>query len=472
MRWQCGRSDWAFKNFIILSFAPSFVHLRNFCECAMFSFKYLKGRLLCIKEVYSPSMLALRRAVRPLSAAVQRRNLSVHEYVSKGLLREFGCATEFGTVATTLDEVKAACNQIKTTKKVVKSQILAGGRGLGHFKNGFKSGVHLCNGTDEAMRVAKEMLGNTLITKQTGEKGLVVSKLYVTECIENKKRELYVALILDRAKVAPTFIASAEGGTSIEQLAKERPDCIKKMPINIRTGIDAEAAKQFALSLGFAPSSVPDFTRQLTGMYNLAKAKDATMVEINPLVELNDGKTLCIDAKVSFDDNAKFRRPEIWQFEDLSQKDSKEVEAGKWDLNYIALDGNVGCMVNGAGLAMATMDVISLYGATPANFLDVGGSAATNQIVKAFEIISSDPKVKCLLVNIFGGIMKCDLIAAGIVEAVHVLKGKLNLPLVVRLEGTNEEQGRRILRESGLKIHPVANLDEAGRTAAAFVKSL
>ena len=412
-----------------------------------------------------------RPAACSAAVATQMRRLNIHEYSSKQLLNEFGCKTEFGIMCESIEEVKAACSKIKTDKKVVKSQVLAGGRGKGTFKDGFKGGVHVCESADAAVSCAERMLGNTLVTKQTGEKGLVVKKLFVTEVVPAIKRELYVALLLDRATCKPTFIASTEGGMNIEEVAATKPDAIKKMPVSVHDGISEDACREFAKSLGFNEDGCERMAKQLIGIYNLAKAKDATMVEINPLVELENGEVMCIDAKLSFDDNAQFRRPEVWKHEDLGQKDAKEVKADKYDLNYIALDGNVGCMVNGAGLAMATMDIISLYGQKPANFLDVGGSAKAEQIIAAFDIISSDPSVKVILVNIFGGIMKCDLIADGIVKAVNELGDKFKLPLVVRLEGTNEDEGKRILKESGLKIHPVNNLDEAGRVATDLVAS-
>ena len=411
------------------------------------------------------------RTAPALLKTTQRRSLNVHEYTSKQFLRDYGCNTEFGIMATSIEEVKAACAKIKTEKKVVKSQILAGGRGKGTFTDGFQGGVHVCSGTDSAIETATKMLGNTLVTKQNGPAGHKVSKLFVTEAIPNIKRELYVALVLDRKTCSPTFIGSSEGGMGIEELAAEKPHMIKKMPISIHEGINKDATLKYCAELGFTGASAEAAAKQLIGIYQLAKAKDCTMVEINPLVELENGDVMCIDAKLSFDDNAQFRRPEVWEFEDKTQKDAKEVAADEADLNYIALDGTVGCFVNGAGLAMGTMDTISLYGEKPANFLDVGGSAKTDQIIKAFEIITTDKSVKCILVNIFGGIMKCDLIANGIVEAVNHFGGKLDVPLVVRLEGTNDAEGKRILKESGLKIHPCNDLDEACRTATELVKS-
>lgn len=408
------------------------------------------------------------RSVAPKSLN-QLRFLNIHEYQAKGLLKEAGCKVEQGFPCTTIEEVEAAIAKVKSSKKVVKSQILAGGRGMGTFKDGFKGGVHVCNSAKDALDTAKKMLGNVLVTKQTGPEGQKVSKLFVTEAIAGIKRELYVALVLDRKTCSPTMIGSAEGGMGIEELAHKSPEKIKKMAIDIHDGIDHENCLKFAKELGFGDETAEKAAEQFKAMYNLAKSKDCTMVEINPMVELENNDVMCIDAKLSFDDNAHFRRPEIWEMSDDSQMDPKEVMAAKYDLNYVALDGNVGCLVNGAGLAMATMDIISLYGQKPANFLDVGGSAKTSQIVAAFDIVTHDPHVKCIMVNIFGGIMKCDVIAAGVVEAATHLHKKLEIPIVVRLEGTNEEEGKRIIRESGLKLIPAENLDDAGRKACDIV---
>mmetsp|Transcript_60939 Transcript_60939/g.70769 ORF Transcript_60939/g.70769 Transcript_60939/m.70769 type:complete len:422 (+) Transcript_60939:43-1308(+) len=412
--------------------------------------------------------LALRSAL-PAMTSGQARFLNIHEYQSKGLLKEAGCKVEQGFPCNTIEEVEAALTKVKTEKKVIKSQILAGGRGMGTFKDGFKGGVHVCNNAADALAAAKHMLGNTLVTKQTGPAGQHVSKLYVTEAVTGIKRELYVAIVLDRKTCCPTFIGSAEGGMGIEELAHNHPDKIKKMLVNIHEGIDHDRCVAFAKDLGFSGETAEKAAEQFKSMYNLAKSKDCTMVEINPLVELENGEVMCIDAKLSFDDNAAFRRPEIFAMADASQMDKKEVMAAKYDLNYVALDGNVGCLVNGAGLAMATMDIISLYGQKPANFLDVGGSAKTEQIIAAFDIVTQDPNVKCILVNIFGGIMKCDVIANGVVAAAKHLQSSKPIPIVVRLEGTNEELGKKIIRESGLKLHNAANLDEAGHIACDIV---
>ncbi|ESS66550.1 succinyl-CoA ligase [GDP-forming] beta-chain [Trypanosoma cruzi Dm28c] len=308
------------------------------------------------------------------------------------------------------------------------------------------------------------MLNKTLVTKQTGPKGQRVNLLYVTEAVTGIKRELYLALLLDRKTASPMFIGSAEGGMGIEELAQKCPEKIKRMRINVQEGISHDNCVAFAKELGFSGRASENAAEQVKALYNVGKSKDCTQVEINPLVELENGDVMCIDAKLSFDDNAEFRQKDIFSLADDTQIDPKEVLAKKYDLNYIALDGNVGCLVNGAGLAMATMDLISMNGGRPANFLDVGGSATREQIVAAFQIITGDEKVKGILVNIFGGIMRCDIIAEGIVAASRELKGR-NIPVVVRLSGSKEEEGKRILQESGLPLHPARNFEEAAKLA-------
>ncbi|RNF06465.1 putative succinyl-CoA ligase beta-chain [Trypanosoma rangeli] len=407
------------------------------------------------------------RVTIPKSVSVQRRFFNIHEYQSKAILKEGGCKAEFGVACCNLAEVEAALGRIKTDKKVVKSQILAGGRGMGTFVDGYKGGVHVCKDATEAMDCAKHMLNNTLVTKQTGPKGQKVSVLYVTEAITGIKRELYLALLLDRKSASPMFIGSAEGGMGIEELAQKSPEKIKRMRINVQEGINDENCLAFAKELGFAGRAAENAAEQLKALYNVGKSKDCTQVEINPLVELENGDVMCIDAKLSFDDNAEFRQKDIFELADKTQIDAKEVLAKKHELNYIALNGNVGCLVNGAGLAMATMDLISMHGGKPANFLDVGGSACKEQIVAAFEIITGDPSVKSILVNIFGGIMRCDVIAEGIVAASRQMKGRM-VPVVVRLSGSKEEEGKRILKESGLELHPAQNFEEAAQLACKF----
>ncbi|PWV03986.1 putative succinyl-CoA ligase [GDP-forming] beta-chain [Trypanosoma cruzi] len=406
----------------------------------------------------------LSRTCIPKGVSVQRRFFNIHEYQSKAILKEGGCKTEFGIPCRTLEEVEAALGKIKTEKKVVKSQILAGGRGMGTFEDGFKGGVHVCKNAAEALDCAKKMLNKTLVTKQTGPKGQRVNLLYVTEAVTGIKRELYLALLLDRKTASPMFIGSAEGGMGIEELAQKCPEKIKRMRINVQEGISHDNCVAFAKELGFSGRASENAAEQVKALYNVGKSKDCTQVEINPLVELENGDVMCIDAKLSFDDNAEFRQKDIFSLADDTQIDPKEVLAKKYDLNYIALDGNVGCLVNGAGLAMATMDLISMNGGRPANFLDVGGSATREQIVAAFQIITGDEKVKGILVNIFGGIMRCDIIAEGIVAASRELKDR-NIPVVVRLSGSKEEEGKRILQESGLPLHPARNFEEAAKLA-------
>lgn len=411
-------------------------------------------------------MLRFLRTSAGKTATVQQRFFSLHEYQSKSVLKANGGKVEFGIACTTVEEVEAACAKIKTEKKVVKSQILAGGRGKGTFVDGYKGGVRVCDNAAAAVEAARHMLGNTLVTKQTGPKGAKVETLYVTEAVAGIKRELYLSLILDRRSASPMFIGSAEGGMGIEELAQKSPEKIKRMRVNVAEGVNHDAAAAFATELGFEGETAERAVEQIKVLYNIAKSKDCTMLEINPLVELDNGDVMEIDAKLSFDDNAMFRQKDIAAMEDMAQLDPKEVLARKHDLNYIALDGSVGCLVNGAGLAMATMDLISLHGGTPANFLDVGGSASEEQIVAAFRIIMGDPKVKCILVNIFGGIMHCDVIAQGIVNASRTLN--TTIPIVVRLSGTNEALGKSILAKSGLSLHPVNDFDAGARLAVQY----
>jgi succinyl-CoA synthetase beta subunit len=348
---------------------------------------------------------------------------------------------------------------------VVKSQILAGGRGLGKFKDPpLQGGVHIVK-VEEAVDLAKKMLGNTLITKQTGPAGKPVNTLYIASKLQ-LTNEMYFAILLDRGTAGPMMIGSSEGGTSIEELAEKHPDKIIKVPVDIREGITDEQAKQMVEGLQITTDK--DAARQqIKNFYKLFTEKDCTMVEVNPLAETKDGKLVAADAKLGFDDNTAFRQKDLFAMKDTSQEDPRDVAAAKYDLNYIGLDGNIGCMVNGAGLAMATMDIIKLHGGSPANFLDVGGNASEDQVIAAFKILTSDKQVKALLVNIFGGIMKCDVIAQGIVSAAKEVG--LQMPLIVRLEGTNVEKGKEILRNSEMSIIPADDLDDAAHKA---VKSI
>lgn len=378
-------------------------------------------------------------------------------------MSKYGINVPKGVAVASVDQVKKAIQDVfpNQNEVVVKSQILAGGRGLGTFKNGFKGGVHIVN-VDQAEETASKMLGQILVTKQTGAQGKVVSKVYLCEKM-SLVNEMYFSIILDRATAGPLIIACRKGGTSIEDLAEKFPDMIIKVPIDVFKGISDEDAAKVVDGLAPKVADRNDSIEQVKKLYKLFCETDCTMLEINPLAETSDNKLVAADAKLNFDDNAAYRQKEIFSLRDSSQEDPREVAAAKADLNYIGLDGEIGCMVNGAGLAMATMDIIKLHGGTPANFLDVGGNATEGQVVEAFKILTADEKVKAILVNIFGGIMKCDVIASGIVNAAkHV---QLKVPVVVRLEGTNVEQGKRILKESGMKLITAEDLDDAAEKA-------
>ncbi|XP_068320134.1 succinate--CoA ligase [ADP-forming] subunit beta, mitochondrial-like [Pyrus communis] len=398
----------------------------------------------------------------------QLRRLNIHEYQGADLMSKYGVNVPKGVAAGSVDEVKKAIQDAfpKESELVVKSQVLAGGRGLGTFKNGLKGGVHIVS-TNQVEDIAGKMLGQILVTKQTGPQGKIVSKVYLCQKL-SLVNEMYFSIILDRKSAGPLIIACAKGGTSIEDLAEKFPDQIIKVPINVFTGItDEDAAKVVD---GLAPKGADRNCSidQVKKLYKLFSETDCTLLEINPLAETADNQLVAADAKLNFDDNAAYRQKEIFALRDPSQEDPREVAAAKADLNYIGLDGEIGCMVNGAGLAMATMDIIKLHGGTPANFLDVGGNASENQVVEAFKILTSDEKVKAILVNIFGGIMKCDVIASGIVNAAKLVK--LEVPVVVRLEGTNVEQGKRILKESGMALITAEDLDDAADKAVKALK--
>lgn len=411
------------------------------------------------------SLLGSFKAPQACASQLQQvRNLNVHEYQGATIMAKFGINVPDGIPAFTVEDVKNSAAKLKDDKGevVLKSQILAGGRGLGKFTNGLQGGVHICT-ADKAVDLAKQMLGGTLVTKQTGPAGKPVNTLYVAKKMQ-LKREMYFAILLDRKSAGPVMIGCSEGGTSIEDLAEKFPDKIIKIPVDIRTGITDAQALEMAEGLKVTGSKT-EAAQQIKNLYNLFAKSDCTMVEVNPLAEDVSGKLIAADAKLGFDDNAAFRQKEIFAMKDDSQVDSREVAAAKFDLNYIGLDGNIGCMVNGAGLAMATMDIIKLYGGTPANFLDVGGNASEEQVKEAFKILTSDKQVKALLVNIFGGIMKCDVMASGIVKAAREVG--LSVPLVVRLEGTNVAKGKEILANSNLPIIPADDLDDAAQKAVA-----
>lgn len=393
--------------------------------------------------------------------------MNIHEYQAKQLFERFGVATPKGISASTAQEAAQTARNMGLSQYVVKAQVHAGGRGKGTFKNGFKGGVHVVKSVEEVEEVAGKMLNQVLVTKQTGEAGKLVSKIMVAEAVDLKK-ECYFAILQDRARECPVIVASTEGGMDIEEVAATRPEAIIREHINPALGILPFQALKIAVALGLTGPLLRQATKLITNVYKLFTALDCSLVEINPLVVTTDDRVCALDAKFNFDDNALYRHPEIMEMRDETEEDPREVEAGKYDLNYIGLDGNIGCMVNGAGLAMATMDIIKYYGGEPANFLDVGGSATEEMVTNAFRILTSDKNVKALLVNIFGGIMRCDVIAQGIVAAAKNIDMKI--PLVVRLEGTNVEIGKKILADSGISIIPADNLDEAAQKAVAAVK--
>mmetsp|Transcript_57237 Transcript_57237/g.124356 ORF Transcript_57237/g.124356 Transcript_57237/m.124356 type:complete len:415 (-) Transcript_57237:373-1617(-) len=412
-------------------------------------------------------MLSLRinRAVAPVRQFVRKLNL--HEYQSAQLMAEKGVNVPVGIPAHSVEEAVAAAQKIGDDEVVIKSQILAGGRGLGTFKSGFKGGVHVIK-TSQVAEYASKMLGDHLVTKQSGPEGKPVNTVLLAKKMKLVK-EMYFSIMLDRTSMGPLMVACAEGGTSIEDLAHSSPEKIIKVPVDINVGItDAEAMKVVeGLEVSGDKTKAMD---QIKALYKLFVDLDCTMVEVNPLAEDENGELLAADAKVGFDDNAAFRQPAIFSKRDTSQEDPREVAADKWDLNYVGLDGNIGCMVNGAGLAMATMDIIAAYGGQPANFLDVGGGAKSEQISAAFKIITADDRVKAILINIFGGIMKCDVIAEGVVSAVKEVG--LKIPLVVRLEGTNVDLGKKIIETSGLSgVIAADDLDDAAQKAVAAMNA-
>ncbi len=390
--------------------------------------------------------------------------MNIHEYQARELLQRFNVATTRGKVASTLDEAEQIARELGNVEIVVKAQIHAGGRGKGTFKHGFKGGVHVRKTPEEAREVAAEMLGQVLVTHQTGPTGRVVNKVLVAESAEIA-REVYFAILLDRATAAPVVVGSTEGGVEIETVAAKSPEKIIREAIDPLAGLQPFQARKLAKQLGFESSQLKSASKLFEGLYRTFVAFDCSMVEVNPLVVTTKGDVLALDAKFNFDDNALYRHPEIAALRDVAEEDPREVEASKHGLSYIGLDGNIACLVNGAGLAMATMDIIKFYGGEPANFLDVGGGATEEQVTEAFKILIADKKVKAILVNIFGGIMKCDVIAKGIINAAKTVK--LSVPLVVRLEGTNVEKGKQLLKESGLELVAADDLADAAQKAVA-----
>ena len=394
--------------------------------------------------------------------------MNIHEYQAKALLGKFGVAVPRGTVAYTVKEAEDAAKDLGGPVWVVKSQIHAGGRGAGRFKGDEqgKGGVRVVKSVDEVRENADEMLGSVLVTKQTGPQGKEVKRLYIEEGCDIA-RELYLSLLVDRATSRVTVMASTEGGMEIEEVAAETPEKIITVDSDPATGFMPYHGRQIAFALGLEGKQVGSAVKFLSAMYKAFTSLDASMVEVNPMVVTGAGEVIALDGKMNFDDNALYRHPDVADLRDEDEEDPAELEAAKHELNYIKLDGNIGCMVNGAGLAMATMDIIKLRGGDPANFLDVGGGATKERVAKAFKIILSDPNVEGILVNIFGGIMRCDVIAEGVVAAAREVS--LQVPLVVRLEGTNVDLGKKILADSGL---PITTGDDLGDAAEKIVKAV
>jgi succinyl-CoA synthetase beta subunit len=386
--------------------------------------------------------------------------MKIHEYQAKAILRKYGVAVPRGEVASTRDEAEAAAKNLfnaGATGVVAKAQIHAGGRGKG-------GGVKVAKSVEEAAEIASKILGMTLVTHQTGPEGRLVRRVLIEETLPIEK-ELYLGIVIDRAEAKPVFMASAAGGMEIEQVAAENPDAILKEHIDPGMGLEAFQGRKLAFKLGLKPTQINEAVKFMGGLYRAFLETDSSLMEINPFVSCSDGRLFALDAKINFDDNAMFRRPDLRELRDTTEEDPLEVEASKYNLNYIKLDGNVGCMVNGAGLAMATMDIIKYAGGMPANFLDVGGGANAEQVTHAFEILLSDKNVKAVLINIFGGILRVDTLAKGVVEAAN--KTHIQLPIVLRLEGTNVEAGREILKNSGLNFIVAETMKDAAEKVVA-----
>jgi len=390
--------------------------------------------------------------------------MKIHEYQAKGILKKYGVAVPRGTMATTREEAEAAAKEILgsgATGVVVKAQIHAGGRGKG-------GGVKIAKSVEEAGELAGKMLGMKLVTHQTGPEGRIVHRLLIEETLPIEK-ELYLGILVDRGEGKPVFMASPAGGMDIEQVAAERPEAILKQYIDPGMGLEPFQARKIAFALGLKPSQINPAVQFLTSLYRAFLESDASLVEINPFISCTDGRLFALDAKLTFDDNALFRHADLRDLRDITEEDPLEVEASKYNLNYIKLDGSVGCMVNGAGLAMATMDIIKYAGGMPANFLDVGGSANAEQVAHAFEILLSDKSVRAVLINIFGGILRVDMLATGVVEAAR--KTNIQLPVVLRLEGTNVEEGKKILMESGLNFVVAETMKDAADKVVAATRA-
>ncbi|KFX90493.1 hypothetical protein O988_08177 [Pseudogymnoascus sp. VKM F-3808] len=404
---------------------------------------------------------------RAIGASQQTRALSIHEYLSADLLRQYGIGVPQGSVAKNAAEAEAIAKKIGGDDMVIKAQVLAGGRGKGTFDNGLKGGVRVIYSPTEAKMFADQMIGHKLVTKQTGAQGRMCNSVYICER-KFARREFYLAILMDRASQGPVIVSSSQGGMDIETVAKETPDAITTTHIDIHTGVTDEIARKIAVDLGFSEQCVEEARDTIQKLYKVFMEKDATQIEINPLSETSDHQVLAMDAKLGFDDNADFRQKEIFSWRDTTQEDADEVRAAESGLNFIKLGGDIGCLVNGAGLAMATMDIIKLNGGEPANFLDVGGGATPAAIKEAFTLITSDPKVSAIFVNIFGGIVRCDAIAKGLISTVESMD--LRIPIIARLQGTNMEAAQKLINESGLKIFSIDDLQSAAEKSVQFSK--
>jgi len=392
--------------------------------------------------------------------------MNIHEYQAKELFDRFQVPSPKGAVASTPEEAAEAARQFAGAKLVIKAQVHAGGRGKGHFKNGFQGGVHLIESPEQAAEFAGKMLNETLVTVQTGDAGKLVSKVMVAEAVDIT-HEYYLAILMDRATAGPVIVVSTEGGMSIEDVAHNTPEKIVRQFVHPVLGLQPYEIRKLTAALGLSGDLAKQFGKLLSNLYKLFISCDCAMVEINPLVTTPDGRVLALDAKFGFDDNALYRHPDIVAMRDKTEEDPREVAASEYDLNYIGLDGNIACLVNGAGLAMATMDIIKHYGGDPANFLDVGGGASKEQVTAAFKIILADPNVKGILINIFGGIMDCNVIAEGVIAAAK--ETGLPIPLVVRLEGNNVEKGKATLAASGLNIVSADTMADGAQKIVAAV---
>ncbi|CAI8031651.1 Succinate--CoA ligase [GDP-forming] subunit beta, mitochondrial (Fragment) [Geodia barretti] len=413
-------------------------------------------------------LLPAHKLVPAVSGAVPVRRLNLHEYQSKTLMEQYGCNTQRFKIATSTQQAQTATSELGVEEVVVKAQILAGGRGKGVFSSGLQGGVKVTKDLASVPELVSQMIGYNLKTKQTTGDGVTVRKVMVAESLDIS-RETYFAIVLDRSMQGPVLVGSPEGGVDIEEVAASRPERIFKTPVDITVGVTDKQASEMAKNLEFTGPALEEAARQIKSLYRLFCGVDATQVEINPLGETSEGEVVCFDAKINFDDSAKFRQREIFAMEDTAESDPREVEAARYDLNYIGMTGDIGCLVNGAGLAMATMDIIKLHNGQPANFLDVGGGVNEKQVLNAFRIITNDPQVKAILVNIFGGIVDCTTIANGIVGACREIQ--LRMPLVVRLEGTNSVKARQILDESGLPIQAASDLADAANKVVASLHS-